>query len=60
MKSIPQPDTINEILSEVGNFESFVSEDSNVCNKCYQFCIQLVEEYSEMHVDETHSRSIKG
>ena len=42
VRSIPQPD---EILSEVGNFESFVSKDSNVCNKCYQFCIQLVEEY---------------
>ena len=32
VRSIPQPDTIKEILSEVGNFELFVSEDGNVCN----------------------------
>ena len=59
MRSIPQPDTINRILSEVGNFESFVSEDYNVCNKCYQFFIQLVEEYSEMHADEHILEALK-
>ena len=59
MRSIPKPDTINEILSEVGNFESFVSENSNVCSKCYQFCIQLIEEYSEMHADEHILEALK-
>ena len=60
MRSIPKPDTINEILSEVGIFASFVSEDKHcVCNKCYQFCIQLVEEYSEMHADEHILEALK-
>ena len=59
VRSIPQPDTINEILNEVGNYESLVSEDSYVCNKCYQFCIQLVEEYSEMHADEHILEALK-
>ena len=34
-------------------------DDSNVYNMCYQFCIQLVEEYSEMHVDENILEALK-
>ena len=30
-----------------------------MCNKCYQFCIQLVEEYSEIHADEHILEALK-
>ena len=37
-RPLPQPECIEVLLQEVGNFEGSLSNDSMVCAACYIFC----------------------
>ena len=39
-RPLPQPECIEVLLQEVGNFEGSLSNDSMVCAACYIFCQQ--------------------
>ena len=42
-----QPESITLLLHEIGNFEKILSEESVVCNSCYQFCKRLLQQCGE-------------
>ena len=46
-RPIPYPDSITLMLSEIGNFESCLTNESVACNPCYQFCKRLLQQVGE-------------
>ena len=46
-RPVPQSESINVLLHEVGDFDKSVTVDSRVCNKCYQFCLKLLAQCDE-------------
>ena len=46
-KPIPQHESIQNLLQEVGNFDGCLTVDSLACNKCYMFCQRLLQQCGE-------------
>ena len=48
VRPLPQPESITLLLHEIGNFEKCLSEESVVCNSCYQFCKRLLQQCGDV------------
>lgn len=46
-RPIPQPEIVSSLLSNVGNFDKVLTNDSMACNNCYLLCTRLVQQCDE-------------
>ena len=44
LRPVPQPQSINVLLQEAGNFDKCFTVDSVACNSCYLFCKRLLQQ----------------
>ena len=47
LRRLPQPESINVLLDEAGNFDKCLSVESVVCNSCYLFSMRLLQQCRE-------------
>ena len=46
-KSVSQPESINVLLHDTGNFDGSLTADSLLCSTCYRFCQNLLQQCDE-------------
>ena len=49
-RPLPQPECIEVLLQEVGNFEGSLSNDSMVCAACYIFCQRTLSQHDDLRL----------
>ena len=47
LRPLPEPESIQNVLDEMGECEKSLHTDSVVCNSCYLFCKKLLHQYGE-------------